>query len=704
MTDAGARRLAKVVFAAELLMLAATVTFSVMETARARGSWENGLLGDLGYLLAFLPFPIIGLILALRQPRNALAWVMLVVGFFLVEPASAYGKHALAVGLPGAEWAIAADSWSWVGTVGLAGSFVLLLFPDGHLPSQRWRWFAWVVAGGMVVTSVAILVSPGSLADSGFPDIQNPFGVEALRPVIDFFLVALVTIPIGILGSALSLVIRYRRSGPTERLQIRWLAAAAAVVAVLYAITMFMTLTADASWEGGYEGVVSILQNVAVISFALVPISIAVAVLRHRLYDVNVVIRKAVVVAAIAVFFTIVYTAIVGGIGALVEARATTTLSFIAAAIVALLFQPALARARRIADRLVYGTRATPYELLAEFSDRVAETYADDEVLPRMARVVGEGIGAARADVWLRTGDRVRVSASWPGDVDHPETVPLDRDGGLPELPGADAAFSVEHRGELLGALAVAMPANDPMDEAKAKLVADLAAQAGLVLRNVRLTEDLRARLEDLKRAQKRLVAAQDEERRKLERNIHDGAQQQLVALAVRLRLARSLVGRDPEGAEAMLADLQTQATETLEDLRDLARGIYPPLLADQGLRAALEAQARKSVVPVELVPDGVARYPQEVEAAVYFSVLEALQNVAKYAGASRVEVRLDPSDGQLRFEVTDDGRGFDSTEATFGTGLQGIADRLDAIGGRLEVRSAPGGGTTVTGLIPLRT
>ena len=161
MTESGARRLAKVVFAALVVMLAASVTFSVMDSVGARGSWENGLLGDLGYLLAFVLFPIIGLVLALRQPRNALGWVMLGIGFFLVEPAGAYGKHALASGLPGAEWAIASDSWSWVGTVGLAGSFVLLLFPDGHLPSPRWRWFAWVVAGGMVVTSIVILLSPG---------------------------------------------------------------------------------------------------------------------------------------------------------------------------------------------------------------------------------------------------------------------------------------------------------------------------------------------------------------------------------------------------------------------------------------------------------------------------------------------------------------------------------------------------------------
>ncbi|MFL5768215.1 MAG: sensor histidine kinase, partial [Actinomycetota bacterium] len=419
------------------------------------------------------------------------------------------------------------------------------------------------------------------------------------------------------------------------------------------------------------------------------------------LYDIDLVIRKAVVVGAIAVFFSAVYVLIVGGIGALVQSHATTQLSFIAAAVVALLFQPVVRRARRIADRVVYGNRATPYEVLSEFSDRLGGTYSADDVLPRMARIVAEGVAAMRADVWLRVGDRLRVAASWPSDAERSDAVEL-ANGELPALPNVDEAFPVEQRGELLGALAVAMPANDPLDDAKRKLVSDLAGQAGLVLRNVRLTEDLRARLEDLKAAQKRLVAAQDAERRRLERNIHDGAQQQLVALSVKLRLARSLVGRDPEKAEGMLTELQTQTTETLEDLRDLARGIYPPLLADKGLPAALEAQARKSALPVEISPDGVGRYPQEIEAAVYFSVLEALQNVAKYAGASRAEVRLSAADGRLRFEVRDDGSGFDPSRTGYGTGLQGIADRLGALEGALAVSSVPGRGTTVAGDIPV--
>jgi len=401
------------------------------------------------------------------------------------------------------------------------------------------------------------------------------------------------------------------------------------------------------------------------------------------------------------VFFTAVYAAIVGGVGALVQSHATTQLSFVAAAVVALLFQPVITRARRIADRVVYGKRATPYEVLSEFSDRVGGTYAADDVLPRMARIVAEGIGAARADVWLRVGDSLRVSASWPSEAEQPEHV-LFAGGEVPPLPFADESFPVEQRGELLGALSAAMPANDPLDDAKRKLVVDLAAQAGLVLRNVRLTEDLRGRLDDLKAAQKRLVAAQDEERRRLERNIHDGAQQQLVALAVKLRLAQSLVSKDPDRAASMLSDLQSDTGETLEDLRDLARGIYPPLLADKGLPAALEAQARKSATAVDVSPDGVGRYPQEVEAAIYFSVLEALQNVAKYAEASHAEVRLVATDGRVRFEVTDDGRGFDPARVGYGTGLQGIADRLGALEGSLEIRSGPGSGTTVAGEIPV--
>jgi signal transduction histidine kinase len=304
-----------------------------------------------------------------------------------------------------------------------------------------------------------------------------------------------------------------------------------------------------------------------------------------------------------------------------------------------------------------------------------------------MARVLAEGVGAEHARVWLSVGDDLQVVSVWPTDT--PSDKPDDR------------ITEVHHYGERLGALSLSMPANDPLDPTRQELMDDLASQAGLVLRNVRLNAELQARLDELRAAQKRLVAAQDHERRKLERNIHDGAQQQLVALTVKLRLAQTFVGKDPDRAETMLTDLQADTTGALEDLRDLARGIYPPLLADKGLSSALGSQLRKSAVPATMNADGVGRYPQEIEAAVYFSCLEALQNAAKHAAASGVTVALHDDGSELTFAVSDDGLGFDPSVVGYGTGLQGIADRLGAIDGDLSVESSPGHGTVVRGRVP---
>ncbi|MGZ8580485.1 MAG: sensor histidine kinase, partial [Actinomycetota bacterium] len=436
------------------------------------------------------------------------------------------------------------------------------------------------------------------------------------------------------------------------------------------------------------------------VGFLAFPISIGVAVLRFHLYDLDVVVKRTVVYAALALFATLVYLAVVVGVGAWLG-RGSSLLTMVAAVIVAVTFQPVRARLTKLADRLVYGRRATPYEVLADFAERVGEAYRDDDLLPRMARVLGEGVGAERADVWLKVDDGLRDVAVWPADAARLGAVPLPG-GDVPALEGADRVYRVEHAGELLGALAVRKPASDPISPADDKLISDLASQAGLVLRNVRLTEELRARLDDLRAAQKRIVAAQDRERRRLERNIHDGAQQQLVALAVKARLARTLTERDPVKTAEMLTQIERETQDALEDLRDLARGIYPPLLADKGLAAALEAQARKSLVPIDVRAEDIDRFPQEIEAAVYFSALEALQNVAKYADASRATVTLRRSNGSLAFAVADDGRGFEPSVTGYGTGLQGIADRLGALDGELEVTSRPGSGTTVSGRLPI--
>ena len=666
----------------------------------------NGALGDVGLLVAFATFPIIGYVLAVRQPENSIGWVMFGMGVFMGLPFASYGTYAIHGGPGGRELGLlfdAIDQPMWIPVVAIPATFLLLLFPNGHLPSPRWRWFARILGGGLVFIFLAILLDPAPIEGGTLPGAPNPLGLEFLRPFLSFALISILIIPIGTVGSLVSLVQRFRRSRGIERLQLRWLVTAATIVAATYAAGVLFSL--GGQWAGASATNpewLNVLQTVSVLSFALIPIAIGVSILRYHLFDIDVVINRAVLFGALAVFITVVYVAIVAGVGTVVGGQASPLLSAAAAAVVALAFQPARRRAQRFADRLVYGKRATPYEVLSEFSDRLGNTYANEELLPRMARALGEGTGAARADVWVRVGDELRPEAAWPDDA----APPSPRPASLEEEEGTVTASSmfepVRHHGELLGALSIEKRPGESMTGTEEKLVRDLAAQAGLVLRNVGLTEDLLRTIEQLRASRQRLVSAQDEERRKLERNLHDGAQQQLVALAVKLRLLEQLVERDPAQARSVAAQLQGDTTEALEELRDLARGIYPPLLADKGLVAALESQARKSVVPVTVEGDGVGRYAREAEAAVYFSCLEALQNVAKYASASRATVTLSDGDGRLRFEVSDDGVGFDAASRSYGSGLQGIADRLAALDGEIEIRSSPGAGTTVAGVLPV--
>ena len=661
----------------------ASCTFIVIgSTAGVLMEIAAGFPSEVAFSLGLLTFPAVGVFILYRRPTARLGWLMVSMGFLVAVPLGAYADYALTHDLPFGPLALALDGPSWVPFIGISG-YLLLLFPDGHLPSPRWRWFSWACGIGLALVIVAIWFIPGPFTDSSFPEVVNPIGIEALRPVLDVAIVLIIFAPALLFGGAVGLVLRMRRTtDDVVRHQIRWLAYVAAWIAAIYVLAFIPTLGNDATWTGW-------IQTIAVTSFALIPIAIGIAVLRYRLYDIDVVIRKTVVFAVMAAVIAVVYVGLVVGIGTLVGSTSSPLLSALAAAIVALVFQPVRTRARRFADRVVYGKRATPYEVMAEFGGQLAGTYSADDVLARTARILAEGVGAESARVLLQVGEDLREVAAWPEDQRVAE-----REG--------EFTTEVRHQGELLGALSVSMPPSDPMNPAKETLVRDLAAQAGLVLRNEGLTATLKARLSDLQAAQKRLISAQDEERRKLERNIHDGAQQQLVALQVRQRLAEQSIDRDPAKAKEMLAQVQADTGAALDDLRDLARGIYPPLLADKGLAAALESQARKATIPVHVEADGIGRFPQDIEAAVYFSALEALQNTAKYAQANAATVVVHRSDHQLTFSVSDDGRGFDPASNGRGSGLQGIADRLGALEGEVTVESSLGRGTTVSGRLPL--
>ena len=661
--------------AASVALLAGGLALAFVD--RHRVSAELTGWDDVFTQVTDLALPVVGFVLASRRPANRIGWLFLAAGLALALRAFAhhYGLHALVVApgsLPGGLAAMWVSNWIWpIPLVMLAFSF--LLFPDGQLLSPRWRPAAWFAGGAGALAMVATLVTAIRLWAHPFATSTSHMG----GPVVEY--APLVCVLAALVIGVTALVVRFARSVGEERLQLKWFAAAA----VLVLVTLIVGFRAN-------TGVANVLSNLA---FLCPWVAIAVAVLKYRLYDIDIVISKAVLFGSLAVFITGVYAALVVGVGTLAGNTRSPLLAALAAAVVAVAFQPVRQRAGRLANRVVYGRRATPYQVLSDFAQRIGGAYAAEDVLPQMAHVVAAGTGAQHVVVWLRVGDEFRPGGSSDGS---PLPPCLPADGlALPTPPGGDLTVPIVHQGELLGAIAIAMPKGEPLRPAGAQLVADVASQAGLVLANAGLIEDLRA-------SRQRLVTAQDEERRRIERNIHDGAQQDLVALGIKLNLAEITVAEDPARAGQVFGELKTDAAGALENLRDLARGIYPPLLADLGLAAALGAQAGKSPLPVLVEADGIGRYPQDTEAAVYFCCLEALQNTAKYAHATQARICLQAANGTLSFTVSDDGTGYDARHTPMGSGLRNMADRLAALSGRLEVHSAPGQGTTITGHLPV--
>jgi signal transduction histidine kinase len=681
----------------------AAVALSILNRDVERGPSDTWVVG-LAFGLVSVAFGTVGALVASRHPRNPIGWLFLAMGLTSVGGlADGYATYALSRpgSLPGGQWA----AWTadfFISSPGLLfGVFALLflVFPDGHLPSPRWRPVAWAAVVVIVLLQTLVILAPGPLP--GFPSVRNPAAVpsvvplQAGEPILFFALLVLIGL------SVVSLVLRYRRSRGEERQQMKWFATAAGFLGLVIA-------SGPAWWFSGTILAEAVWPLVFAAGLITVPVACGIAISRHRLYDIDLVINRTVVYGALAAFITAAYVGIVVGLGNLLGAgdEPNLALSIAATAVVAVLFQPVRSRVQQLANRLVYGKRASPYELLSQFSDRVAGSYAAEDVLERLARVVAEGTGARLGGVWLRVGEELHPAASWPAEQTLGDPVPAT---DPPAIEGADRTFPVREGHQLIGALTVTKAAGDPLRPAEEKLTEDIASQAGLVLRNVRLTAELQRRLdeisrqaEELRASRRRIVATQDRERRRLERDIHDGAQQHLVALAVNVNLARTMVRKDPQRARPAVEALERAAADALATLRNLAGGIYPPVLESEGLAGALRAQTAGGPIPVEIRAEGLGRMPEEVEAAAYFSVLEALQNSAKYAGASRTVVELENLDGHLAFEVTDDGRGFDPGTTPRGSGLQNIADRLAVLGGSVEVRSTPGRGTTVTGRIPV--
>lgn len=532
--------------------------------------------------------------------------------------------------------------------------------------------------------------------------------------------IALEVVLAGAVGIALSNA-RYRRTRGPERQRMQWFGWAVAVTTEATLICLGLRVLI-----GSPSPAVALLATIPL------PIALALGTSPRLAGRIDRLLAHTVAVAGLTGVVTACYVVIVIGLGRVPDRneRGLLTLSMVAAGVAALLYLPARDRLGSFANRLVYGERDAPDEALRTFGSRLSRAIPMDELLLQLAESLRKTLVLDRAEVWTGTSERLEITTSVPERKAAPLTlsateIPVVARAGVSGpawlkvwLPGVlegreDHVIRVApitHSGELLGLIVADRGSGaDAFGEEEERVLTELARQVGLALHNVQLDSALQASLDQLRQqaaelqaSRARIVAAGDAERRKIERNLHDGAQQHLVALAVNLRLTKTLAERDPSKATEMLDQLTSDVQETLQELRALAHGIYPPLLMDRGLTEALNAAAGRAALPTTVEAEDVGRYHPDVEAAVYFFSLEALQNAGKHAGeGAEATVRVWRDGGMLRFFVADTGAGFDAHHFTGGAGFTNLSDRLGAIGGSFKLDTAPGQGTKLEGWIP---
>jgi len=678
------------------------IDWPTFKPGRIEPIWVTALVDVIGPIFAVLILSVLAGFILSRRPASPLGWAFAAIALLvaLTMLSQEYAVRAL-VAAPGSLPAAEVAAWigTWTGLAIFPQVLAILLFPDGRLPGPAW----WTVAGLAALLTGGLIVS--SLGDPWplrLPGRDGSLPVT-MPPSLWAYGFALAGDPQTVLGWARLLVapaaaglvlLRTRRAQGDERFQLRWLAFALAITAVFWMVGNIDDVSVSPwAFDPGAQVIArwGQLGSNLTITF-VVPAAIAVAIFKYRLFDIDLVIRRAILFGGLATFITLAYVGIVFGLGSLIGAGAglNPILALLATAIVAVAFQPVREGMSRLANRLVYGDRRTPYDVLARFAGQAAVAYSTVEVLPRLARLLREATGAERAEVWLRVGAELRHEAADPVKV--PIPVISVRDERLPRLPDTDHSVPVRDGQTLLGALAITKRRGDRVTPVETKLLDDLASQTALVLRNLRLVEELRS-------SRERIVRAQDEERRRVERNLHDGAQQRLVALSLALGRARAAGDGSSSNPDDVLAAADGELRTALGELRELAQGIHPTILVTGGLEPALRSLADRSPVPVEMDVSLPGRPPEPAEAAAYYIVSEALTNVAKHAHASSARVSVTAKESWLLIEVSDNGIG--GAEPAPGGGLQGLEDRTAAIGGRISIKSPVGAGTRLLAEIP---
>jgi signal transduction histidine kinase len=683
---------------------------------------EQGVPSTLGTrltlidLLVYVPvlvFPIVGALIASRRPHNPIGWICLAQGllFVLYGTIIYYSMHGLAKpgSLPFPVGIAALSQWLWVPTVGLLSIYLVLLFPDGRLPSRRWHPLAWVAGALILLESIAEGLAPGPLSDMealSYPrvgDVRNPFGLEGQPWVVDAANVLLVLLLLCILASALSLILRYKRSSGEVRQQIKWIALAASVVGTMSVSVMVISLIvlyfAPESW-GSVDTApfwLALLYYVWLLSFAGVPVAVGFAVLKYRLYDIDFLINRTLVYGALTATVVGLYVLLVGGLGTLFQVQVGLTVSLAATGVVAVLFAPLRDSLQRAVNRLMYGERDDPYAVLSRLGRQLEGTLAPEEALSTIVKAVAQALKLPYAAIELNQGGKFVTAAEHgrPAEEDH-------------------LVLPLVYQSEEVGRLVVAPRApGEAFASADRRLLDDLAHQAGAAAHAARLTADLQ-------RSRERLVTAREEERRRLRRDLHDGLGPTLGGLTLGLDAARTMVIGNP-AAEELLIRLKEESRDAVSDVRRLVYGLRPPALDDLGLVAAIRQQAAKHgrlkdpsaeaggpnvenglTFSVEASED-LPPLPAALEVAVYRITQEAMANVGRHAKASSCSVHLSANEatGLLVLEVTDDGVGMPEGRRA-GVGMSSMRERVEELGGTLRVEPLGEGGTRVLACLRL--
>jgi signal transduction histidine kinase len=624
----------------------------------------------------------------MARPANRAAWVFLVMASLLAMGKGVGAGVSLAATMHSElihAWAsvVVVNAAGWA--VAVSGIALFAIFPDGKYQRPYERWIVRVLPPVFLLLQLLQLLGSARLGTNQFGwltlEAASPMYVKGLEP-LGAVAGTLINANILVVIPALALLLlRYRRFGDEQRRQIKWPLYALSVSAIAILVITFVPESASPFW---------LAASLYVGAQALLPAGLALGIVMYRGLDIEDVIRRSVVYGALWAVIAIVYVAVAAVFGIAVGQRVPLALAVLLAIVATLFFQPARRRLERLADRLVFGPRLSGYELISQLGVRLQSMVAAEDVAGNVAGAVQAGLGAS----WVRV------------TLNRPEPTPIAIAGTTSvATAGVELSAPLVQGDRVVGLIECGPKVDGRYAAADQELLNTLGRQAALAIRNSQLSAELSGHLEELAASRARLVQAEEVGRRRLERDLHDGVQQELVGVLARLGLARNQLRRDRDLAETTLRDAQIDAQRALEGLQELARGIHPAILTDRGLIEAVEERATRMTVPVEVHANGLgqdARFPLELEGAAYFFVSEGLANILKYASASRVYVRFKSEPGQLVIEVEDDGRGFEPAGVKK-SGLRGLEDRISALGGRVEVASQPGHGTELRAYLPVR-